>query len=478
VGGVVVNYRDITERNALEEQLRHQAFHDNLTGLANRSLFRDRLDHALARASRGIRPTAVLYLDLDEFKAVNDRLGHAEGDRLLVAVGERLRSATRAGDTIARLGGDEFAIIVEDTDAAEAGQSAARILEVLAKPFPLGERQVAARASIGIAIQSVDGADADELLRRADIAMYAAKARGGDCHVFYEPQLFDATVGRMELKADLQGALERGELHVEYQLIVELESGAITGSEALMRWDHPQRGAVPPIEFIPLAEENGLILGLGRWILESACRQTKAWQAEMGTDLTVSVNVSGRQMADADFVADVGRALAVTGLDPRCLTLEITESVLIQDVAATVAAFQALKVLGIRLAIDDFGTGYSSLSYLRQFPIDILKVDRSFVAGLDGSSDSAALVRSILNLSSTLRLDTVAEGIETSVQRRALQGLGAQRGQGYLFARPMRPEDLRGYLTHGLRQGLPVPHDPSPPAPTIQRSPTIVHEVR
>jgi diguanylate cyclase (GGDEF)-like protein/PAS domain S-box-containing protein len=493
VGGVVVNYRDITEQNALEDQLRHQAFHDVLTGLANRSLFRDRLGHALARASRGGRPTAVLYLDLDDFKAVNDRLGHAEGDRLLVAVGERLSSSTRAGDTVARLGGDEFAIIVEETEAAEAATSATRILQALARPFVLGDREVAARASIGIAIQSADGGDADELLRRADIAMYAAKARGGDSHVIYEAELYGATVARMQLKADLRGALERGELHVAYQPIVELDTGEITGSEALMRWNHPERGAVPPMEFIPLAEESGLILEIGRWILETACRQTKSWQDETATALTVSVNMSGRQMADQDFVADVGRILSDSGLDPRSLTLEITESVLVKDVDATVTAFRALKSLGIRLAIDDFGTGYSSLSYLRQFPIDILKVDRSFVAGLDGSKDSLALVRSILNLSSTLRLDTVAEGIETTVQRQALRGLGAQRGQGYLFARPMGPDNLRDLLTHGATK---IPADaqkPLPranakhaevrsgratgPAPTIEPTPTTADEV-
>jgi len=450
VGGVVVNYRDITERNALEQQLRHQAFHDVLTGLANRSLFRDRLGHALARASRGGRPTAVLYLDLDDFKSVNDRLGHAEGDRLLIAVGERLRRSTRTGDTVARLGGDEFAVIVEETDAAEAARSATRILEALTRPFTLGMREVAVRASIGIAIQSVDGGDADELLRRADIAMYAAKARGGHCHVVYEAQLYGATVARMDLKADLRGALERGELHVAYQPVVELDTGAISGSEALMRWDHPERGTIPPAQFIPLAEESGLILHLGRWIIEDACRQTKAWQDETGLPFTVSVNLSGRQMADPDLVRDVALALSSSGLDPRSLILEITESVLIQDVDLTVSAFRALKALGIRLAIDDFGTGYSSLSYLRQFPIDILKVDRSFVASLDGSRDSVALVRSILNLSSTLKLDTVAEGIETAVQHRALRDLGARRGQGYLFARPMRPEALRHLLVHGL----------------------------
>jgi diguanylate cyclase (GGDEF)-like protein/PAS domain S-box-containing protein len=463
VRGIVVNYRDITERKVLEEQLRHQAFHDALTGLANRSLFLDRLEHALARASRGGPPTVVLYLDLDDFKAVNDRLGHAEGDRLLIAVGERLRSATRAGDTVARLGGDEFAVIVEETERAEACQTADRILELLAAPFGLGERQIVARASIGIAIQSADGAEADELLRRADIAMYAAKAHGGQRHVTYESQLYDATVARMELKADLRGALARGELHVAYQPIVELDTGAITGSEALMRWSHPERGAVPPVEFIPLAEETGLILELGRWILETACRQTRAWQEETGrAGLTISVNLSGRQMADPALVADVGRALAVSGLDPRSLILEITESVLVQDVEATATAFRALKALGARLAIDDFGTGYSSLSYLRQFPIDILKIDQSFVASLDGSHASMALVRSILDLSSTLRLDTVAEGIETSEQRQVLRGLGAQRGQGYLFARSMPPDELGDLLGRGATTGPST--EPTPPS--------------
>ena len=444
---MVVNYRDVTERKALEEQLRHQAFHDVLTGLANRSLFLDRLGHALARAVRGAKPTAVLYLDLDDFKAVNDRLGHAEGDRLLVAVAERLRSATRAGDTVARLGGDEFAVIIEETETIQADQAARRILETLAPPFDLSGREVMARASIGIAIQVADDVDADELLRRADIAMYAAKGRGGDSHLTYEPLLYDATVARMELKADLRGALERGELHVAYQPIVDLDSGVITGSEALMRWEHPERGAIQPIEFIPLAEENGLILDLGRWILETACRQTRAWQTETGqAGLSIAINLSGRQIADPNLVSDVRRALSASELDPRTLTLEITESVLIHDVEATVTAFRALKALGIRLAIDDFGTGYSSLSYLRQFPIDTLKIDRSFVNSLDESADSQALVRSILNLSSTLRLEAVAEGIETTEQHQVLRLLGAQRGQGYLFARPMRPDALGDLL--------------------------------
>ena len=464
VGGVVVNFRDITERKGLEEQLRHQAFHDVLTGLANRSLFRDRLAHALARASRGALPTAVLYLDIDDFKAVNDRLGHGEGDRLLVMVGQRLVAATRAGDTVARLGGDEFAVIIEETEPTEASSAADRILQALAEPFDLGGRQTSVRASIGIAIHDVDGGDADELLRRADIAMYAAKSRGGDGHAMYEARLYEATVARMESKADLQGALQRGEIGVAYQPIVDMESGRILGAEALMRWEHPERGSIPPSDFIPLAEESGLIIEFGRWILETACRQTREWQLATGRpDLTISVNLSGREIAEAELVGDVARILATTSLEPKCLTLEITETTLVRDVDTTIAAFRALKALGVRLAIDDFGTGYSSLSYLRQFPIDVLKIDRSFVASLDEGTDSSALVRSILNLSATLRLDTVAEGIETPEQRLALESLGATRGQGYLFARPMAPTDMGGLLRTGVspQSGL----DGSAPAP-------------
>jgi diguanylate cyclase (GGDEF)-like protein/PAS domain S-box-containing protein len=470
VGGVVVNYRDITERKALEEQLRHQAFHDVLTGLANRSLFRDRLAHALARASRGALPTAVLYLDIDDFKAVNDRLGHAEGDRLLVLVGERLVAATRAGDTVARLGGDEFAVIVEETDPAEAQAAADRILKTLADPFDLDGRETAVRGSIGIAIHDVDGGDADELLRRADIAMYAAKARGGDGHATYDASLYEATIARMESKADLQGALERGELEVAYQPIVDMETAEVTGAEALMRWFHPVRGPIPPSDFIPLAEESGLIVELGRWILETACRQAREWQVQSGPpDLTISVNLSGRQIADADLVGDVARILATSGLDPSCLTLEITETTLVRDVETTIAVFRALKALGVRLAIDDFGTGYSSLSYLRQFPIDILKIDRSFVASLDEGTESSALVRSILNLSETLRLDTVAEGIETLAQRRALESLGATRGQGFLFARPMASDEMAAMLASG------VPSTRGKGTPDTTRSTTRPH---
>ncbi len=450
VNGIVVNYRDITERKALEQELTHQALHDELTGLANRSLFRDRLGHALARGTRGRGTTAVLFLDLDDFKAVNDRLGHAAGDRLLVTIGGRLRASTRAEDTVARLGGDEFAVIVEEDEPGAVEVAAGRILAALAAPVTLDRGEVVIRASIGIAVgHGSEGGE--ELLRRADIAMYAAKARGGNCHVTYEDGLHDTAVARMELKEDLRGALSRGELHVAYQPIVDLESGAIEGSEALIRWDHPKRGPIPPLEFISIAEDNGLILELGRWVLDTAARQARAWQQETGrADLVISVNLSGRQIADAGFVDEVAAVLARSGLDPRTLTLEITESVLVEDVGATVRAFRRLRALGVRLAIDDFGTGYSSLSYLRQFPIDVLKIDRSFVAGLDAGGDSVGLVRSILNLCSTLRLEAVAEGIETPEQRSVLRGLGARFGQGHLFARPMPAPAFREVLARGV----------------------------
>jgi EAL domain-containing protein (putative c-di-GMP-specific phosphodiesterase class I) len=329
---------------------------------------------------------------------------------------------------------------------------------------------MAVRGSIGIAIHDVDGGDADELLRRADIAMYAAKARGGDGHATYDASLYEATIARMESKADLQGALERGELEVAYQPIVDMETAEVTGAEALMRWFHPVRGPIPPSDFIPLAEESGLIVELGRWILETACRQAREWQVQSGPpDLTISVNLSGRQIADADLVGDVARILATSGLDPSCLTLEITETTLVRDVETTIAVFRALKALGVRLAIDDFGTGYSSLSYLRQFPIDILKIDRSFVASLDEGTESSALVRSILNLSETLRLDTVAEGIETLEQRRALESLGATRGQGFLFARPMASDEMAAMLAGG------VPSTRGKGTPDTTRSTTRPH---
>jgi diguanylate cyclase (GGDEF)-like protein/PAS domain S-box-containing protein len=447
VGGIVINYRDITARKGLEAELRRQAFHDSLTGLANRALFADRLEHALARTRRFGQPLAVLFLDLDDFKTVNDSLGHGEGDHLLVAVAERLVGAVRTGDTIARMGGDEFAILIEDPTEAEAPIAVAeRLLAALEAPFERGARELFVHASVGVAASTTSGQTADDLLRDADVSMYTAKSNGKNRVEVFVPSMHEAATARLALKVDLERALLRGEFALVYQPIVNLGTGRIAGVEALVRWNHPRRGVVGPIEFIPVAEETGLIVALGRWVLEQACRQATAWDDETSKRLTMSVNVSARQIQEPGFVDEVAQVLATTGLAPERLTLELTESVLMHDVDETASTLGALKALGIRLAIDDFGTGYSSLSYLRRFPIDELKIDRSFVATMNMGPDESGLVRSILKLGETLHLETVAEGIEQADQLAELQSLGAGLGQGYFFARPLTPEALTVFV--------------------------------
>ena len=447
VGGVVVNYRDVTARKGLEEELRRQAFHDSLTGLANRALFADRLEHALARTRRFGQPIAVLFIDLDDFKTVNDSLGHGEGDQLLIAVSERLVKAVRTGDTIARMGGDEFAVLIEDP--AEAGAPtvvAERLLAALEGPFEHGAKELFVHASVGVATSASSGQKADDLLRDADVSMYTAKSNGKNRVEVFVPSMHEAALARLALKGDLERALERGEFALVYQPIMNLETNRIAGVEALVRWNHPRRGLVGPTDFIPVAEETGLIVPLGRWVLEQACWQAKTWQNGTFERLTMSVNVSARQVQEPAFVQEVADVLAATGLAPERLTLELTESVLMQDVDAIAMTLDALKGLGIRLAIDDFGTGFSSLSYLRRFPIDELKIDRSFVATMNTGPDESALVRSILKLGETLHLETVAEGIEQADQLAELRTLGAALGQGYLFAMPLTPEDLSVFL--------------------------------
>jgi diguanylate cyclase (GGDEF)-like protein len=415
-----------------------------VTGLANRALFRDRLGHALARGRRSDAETAVLFFDLDDFKSVNDRLGHGVGDGLLRAVGDRLLAAARVGDTVARLGGDEFAVLLESTDGADATAVAARMLAALRDPVQCQDHEISIRASVGIALRSAAADTAEDLLRHADIAMYEAKRLGGGRAMVFEPERHDASLTRLELKTDLAGAAERGELWLAYQPIVDLATAVTVGFEALARWNHPTRGAVTPAEFIPLAEQSDLIVSIGRWVIREACRQLAAWPAARGPqELTMSVNLSGRQLSDPDLVADVGAALAESAIAPARLVLEITESALIEDVDLAVATLGRLHELGVRLAVDDFGTGYSSLSYLRRFPIDLLKIDQSFVSGLDGGAAPTELLRSIVNLGGTLGLTTLAEGIEEPGQVEALLAVGAQLGQGYHFARPMPPGEIR-----------------------------------
>jgi diguanylate cyclase (GGDEF)-like protein/PAS domain S-box-containing protein len=462
ITGVSVIARNITQRKQLEEQLVRQALNDPLTGLANRALFIDRLEHALARGRRPGVTVAILLIDLDGFKDVNDSLGHDAGDDLLTIAGMRLEGHARPGDTVARLGGDEFGVLLEDIAAVEAVRSAGGLLEGLATPIVLRDRDLTPTASIGIAIAA--GEDAETLLRNADTAMYAAKRQGKGRYAIFEPAMHAAVVERLDLAADLSRAVEKRQLHLCYEPQTNLGSGRISCLEALVRWRHPTRGEVSPGEFIPLAEETGMILPIGRWVLREACRQVKAWQERWPAlaPLTIAVNLSARQLQYPGIVDEVSAALAAAGLDPRSLVLEITETAIMEQPDAAILILTELRRLGVRLALDDFGTGYSSLSYLQRFPVDILKIDRSFVAGVAGSTEDSALARGILTLGQTLGLETVAEGIETAEQLAALRELGCQLGQGYFFARPLGPAAVHALLER---------HDRSVPAPRLETMP-------
>ena len=471
VRGISMVMQDITGRRMLEEQLRHSALHDPLTGLPNRALIGDRIDGALRRAERGKGSVAVLFVDVDNFKTVNDSLGHTAGDELLRELADRLRATLRPGDTIGRLGGDEFVVVAERLDSPNfAIGIAERLLGVLAEPFQLAERQVHLSASIGIAIGQVGDRGSDELLRRADTAMYAAKAESKGTYRLFVPELDDQALSRLDLEIDLRRALDSGELSLAYQPIIDLASGDLTGFEALARWERAG-GAVRPDEFIPLAEDTGLIVPLGRWVLREACQHAADWQAIHGRELSIAVNVSARQLDDPDFIGDVRDVLAATEVSPHALVLEITESVLMTNAEATRLRLRDLKKLGVRLAIDDFGTGYSSLSYLRDFPVDILKIDRSFVDGIHSDPAARALVHSMIGLAHALGLSTVAEGVESREQAEQLMAESCVEAQGYYYARPMPAEAVPAYLsaraTSTTRPEVPLPREPSPqPAST------------
>ncbi len=446
---VLVTVQDVTQRTALEQELRHQAFHDSLTNLANRALFLDRAGHALRRVERATTGVAVLILDLDGFKTVNDSLGHAAGDALLVVAAARLQTALRTTDTAARLGGDEFAVLVEDaTDPEEAMTVAERVLEALLRPFAVAGKELFVHASIGVAWTAGEE-DADELVRDADAAMYRAKAEGKGCARLFEPAMHTASLARLELETDLRRAVAAGEFVLHYQPVVCAPTAQITGFEALVRWQHPVQGLVEPEAFIPLAEENGLIVDIGRWVLTEACRR-RTWQLHHHDDtLSVAVNLSARQLADAGLVHDVARAIAASGLAPHCLTLEITESVLIANPEAAVARLRQLKAFGVRLAIDDFGTGYSSLSSLQHLPVDALKIDKTFIDGVAAGAEAAGLVEAIMRMASTLALETIAEGVERPEQLESLQALGCAQIQGFYFSRPLVAEDVGALLGRG-----------------------------
>jgi diguanylate cyclase (GGDEF)-like protein/PAS domain S-box-containing protein len=438
VEAVLANLHDVTDRKRAEEALTHQAFHDMLTGLPNRALLRDRVDHTLLQAMRTGNYPVVLYIDLDGFKHVNDSLGHDAGDDLLIEVARRTTSIVRAGDTVARLGGDEFAVLVEQSGDAllEARVIANRLLEALLVPVHLGNRAITMSASIGIAPATPEST-AGSLLRDADTAMYRAKTNGRSRWIEYEPAMRAAAVKRLQIESDLHQALAAGQLRVEYQPVIDLTTRAVAGFEALLRWRHPTLGEITPDVFIPIAEEAGLIVDIGRWVLDTACRQAATWHRRFGTRRSMAVNVSGRQLGAPELYDHVRDALATSGLDPTSLVLEITETALIDDAPTAVAVLERLRLLGIRLAVDDFGTGYSSLSHLRQFPIDIIKIDQSFVGIIGSDGEIPDIVRGLLELARTLHLETVAEGIESDDQLQQLRQLHCDQGQGFLFAKSL-----------------------------------------
>ena len=431
------------------EQLTRQAFRDPLTNLPNRALFMDRLTHGLTRAQRRHEHLAVLFLDLDRFKVVNDTLGHTVGDQLLVEVSRRLTSALRPGDTVARLGGDEFGILLEDVADAETAETVAvRVEESLGQPYRFEGREVFVTASIGIALSSAKLGLPEEILRDADLAMYHAKAKGKARHEVFDGSMSAPALDRMDLEMDLRSAISRHEFRLHYQPILRLDTGKITEVEALIRWQHEKRGLLQPDEFIGLTEETGLIVPIGQWVLSEACKQARLWQVEYPTTppLVMSVNPSAKQFQNPKLVEEITQALDESGLAPSCLKLEITESTVMQDAPVTLTKLTELKELGVRLAIDDFGTGYSSLGYLKRFPVDTLKIDRSFVKGLSPDGGDNAIVRAVVTVAKSLNMDVTAEGVETEGQLAELKALGCDRGQGFLFARPVTAERVAPLL--------------------------------
>ena len=449
---------DITERKVAEDQILHDAFHDSLTGLPNRALFRDLLGRSLGRAQRRIDYRfAVLFIDLDRFKVVNDSLGHSVGDELLRAITRRIERCVRPGDTVARLGGDEFTILVDDIgNASDATRVADRIQRELTQPFNLSGHEVFTSASIGIALSASGYDAADDLLRDADIAMYRAKALGKARYEVFDTAMHARAKALLELETDLRRAIERGELRLYYQPVVSTETGRIAGFEGLVRWQHPQRGLIGPAAFVPIAEETGLIIPIGRWVLGEACRQMRQWQERFPVlgDLTISVNLSGKQFAQARLVEDVSQALRDSGLAPGRLRLEITESVVMENAPSAMAMIDQLRALDVKIDIDDFGTGYSSLSYLQRFSLDNLKIDRSFVSNIvSDRGENAEIVRTIVTLAQHLGMGAVAEGVETPDQLRLLRELGCQRVQGFLFAEPVTDVEADLLLQNDVRPG-------------------------
>jgi diguanylate cyclase (GGDEF)-like protein len=447
-GGWIATHEDVTERQRAEERIVHMARHDALTDLPNRTMLRERLEYELKRVKRG-ESLAMLCLDLDHFKSVNDTLGHPIGDELLKVVAERLRGCTRAPDTIARLGGDEFAIVVTGVeDPSDAAALAKRIRESITRPYYIDGHQILADISIGISVAPVDAVEADLLLKNADMALYGAKADGRGTYRFFEPEMDSRMKARRELDMDLRNALVRDEFELYYQPLVNLQNNEITAFEALLRWNHPVRGLISPADFIPIAEETGLIIPLGEWVLRRACRETANWPVH----IKVAVNLSPAQLKSRNLTEVVIEALETSGMPANRLQLEITETVLMQNTFNTLATLEKLRALGVQIALDDFGTGYSSLSYLRSFPFDKIKIDRSFIQDLSNGAEPLAIVHAVAGLAKSLNMISTAEGVETRQQLETLQSVGCVEMQGYLFSRARPPAEIvRMFLQGGKR---------------------------
>jgi diguanylate cyclase (GGDEF)-like protein len=459
--GTLLSMRILQQRRRANERVHHIAFHDDLTSLPNRLLLNQRLDQALSRHRRAGSKLAILFMDLDRFKVINDSLGHEVGDVLLRQVADRLRAQSREGDTIARMGGDEFVVLIENHESLkDVSAYAHRLVEQLSASYLLGKKDCHVTLSIGISVFPSDGNDSQALLKAADVAMYRAKEMGRNNYQYYLPSMNVHTLERLELESDLSRALERGEFLLHYQPKVEIATGLITGTEALLRWKHPVRGLVPPMEFISLAEETGLIVPIGEWVLATACAQNKIWQDLGLTKLGIAVNLSARQFSDSMLLAKLTRIIRASGIDPSSLELEITESVVMSHGECAVGVLEQLKSIGVRIAIDDFGTGYSSLGYLKRFPIDTIKVDRSFIRDIPADSGDMKIARAIIAMAHALRLNVVAEGVENAEQLKFLRAQRCDAVQGFFLFRPLPVDQVADALMVNRRHcvaGLAVP---------------------
>jgi diguanylate cyclase (GGDEF)-like protein/PAS domain S-box-containing protein len=455
VKGSVVSFHDVSTERATTREMSYLAQHDHLTGLPNRMLFNDRLGQAISLAQRQNKQLAVMFLDLDHFKKINDSLGHAVGDKILQSVASRLLACVRRTDTVSRLGGDEFLILLSQIEHAEdAAVSARKILRTLALPHLIDGKEVDTNVCVGVSTYPADGQDAEDLISRADTAMYEAKENGRSHYRFFQRHMYARLVERQSFEADLRYALGRNEFLLHYQPQYNLQTGQITGVEALLRWNHPKRGIVSPMEFVPIAEECGLIIPIGRWVLLEACKQSRAWRKAGIGDVPIAINVSAAEFLAKDFLSGVRAVLIATSVEPQNLQLELTESVLMHDAESTVIALKALKAMGVQLAIDDFGTGYSSFTYLRRFPSDAMKLHQSFIQEITSNPDDAMIVSAMINIGKSLKQRVIAEGVETRQQLEFLQCHGCGEGQGYYFSRPVLAEQAAKLFSKGVLEEL------------------------